>query len=144
MNFGIDPLPEENSAVIDLTSMIDVLFVLVLFFMVTTTFSDTSSIAVSLPAASKTSVQPAKKDFAISITQNGEMFMSENGKALGTQISLDQAAAEFGRLKQTDSEITLIIRADKKVEHGSVVAVLDRAKSAGIDHIAIAAETPIQ
>ncbi|MFN8390708.1 MAG: biopolymer transporter ExbD [Bdellovibrionota bacterium] len=139
MNFGVDPLPEENAVTIDLTSMIDVLFVLVLFFMVTTTFSDTSSIPVSLPAASKGSVQPAKKDLAVSITQSGDIFLSTDGSA-GKPVTLDALTAQFSELKQTGTDLTLIVRADKHAEHGAVVAVMDRAKSSGIDRIAIAAD----
>lgn len=140
MNFGVDPFPEESTVYIDLTSMIDVLFVLLLFFMVTTTFAETSSIDVSLPTASAKSTTISKKNLAVSLTQDGKIFLIENG---GNPQPFDMAGLkdELARMKQSGAELSLVLRADKKVDHGTVVSVLDDAKQAGIDKIAIATVT---
>lgn len=137
MDFGIEPLPEESSVAIDLTSLVDVLFVLLLFFMVTTTFSDTNSISVNLPNASAKGTETIKRDLAVALTANGEIFFSE-GEQPPKQISLEALSSELGKLGQSGDELTLVLRADKKVDHGAVVTVLDSAKQSGIKKIAIA------
>jgi biopolymer transport protein ExbD len=139
MNFNADPVPEENSVFIDLTSMIDVLFVLVLFFMVTTTFSDTSSIALDLPSASKQAVAPVKKDLSVAITQDGKIYLNSDQEHSGKPISLETLEQDLAALKKDGTELTLVVKADKQVEHGTVVSVMDKAKNAGIEKIAIAA-----
>lgn len=136
MNFDVDPLPEESSAGIDLTSMIDVLFVLLLFFMVTTTFSETSSMDVKLPSASAKATQISKKDLSVSLNGNGEIYFSEN-QAAPKMISLEVLKEELVKSKQTNSNVSLLLRADKEVNHGRVVTILDQAKQVGIENIAI-------
>lgn len=136
MNFDIDPLPEESSVGIDLTSMIDVLFVLLLFFMVTTTFSETSSMNVKLPSASAKSTQIAKKDLSVSLDEKGEIFFSEN-QAAPRMISLEAFKEELIKSKQSNADVSLLLRADKGVNHGRVVSILDQAKQVGIENIAI-------
>lgn len=142
MNFGVDPLPEESTVYIDLTSMIDVLFVLLLFFMVTTTFSASSSLDVNLPTASAKTTQIAKMDLVVSLTENGAISIIEDG---GTPKPVEAAAlkSELEKLKKNGAELSLVLRADKHVDHGTVVTVLDNAKQAGIDRIAIATVTQV-
>ena len=137
MNFGNDNASDDTSTGIDLTSMVDVLFVLVLFFMVTTTFADTSSIDVSLPGASAKSSKVEKKDVTVALTEDGKIFVNENA---GTrrEFSLTELTPELKRLEASGADLSLLLRADKKVEHGKVVAVLDHAKEAGIEKISIA------
>ena len=139
MEFGIDPLPEENAVSIDLTSLVDVLFVLLLFFMVTTTFSDTSSISVNLPSASAQATETVKRDLAVRVTNAGELVNAE-GDTKPKPITLEALSAELSRLSQSGTELTLVVRADTEAHHGVVVQVLDRAKQSGIQKIAIATE----
>jgi biopolymer transport protein ExbD len=136
MKFDVDPLPEENSVVIDLTSMIDVLFVLLLFFMVTTTFSETSSMNVKLPSASAKATQITKKDLSVSLDSKGDISFSENS-APTRKIPLEGLKDELLKAKQSNTNVSLILRADKEVNHGRVVTVLDQAKQVGIENIAI-------
>ena len=141
MNFGGDPISEDHSIVIDLTSMIDVLFVLVLFFMVTTTFSDVGAIDVNLPASSSKASKIEKKDLSVSLNADGQIFLEENNEK--KSVSLEALSGELVRLKQSGADLSLVLRADKKVDHGSVVSILDRAKEAGIEKIAIATVSPV-
>jgi len=137
MNFDSDTTSDDQSTGIDLTSMIDVLFVLVLFFMVTTTFADTSSIDVNLPAASAKSSKIEKKDVTVALTEDGKIYVNENAGAR-RELALSDLTPELKRLEASGADLSILLRADKKVEHGTVVAVLDHAKEAGIEKIAIA------
>ncbi len=137
MNFGAETTSEEHESGIDLTSLIDVLFVLVLFFMVTTTFADTSSIDVNLPTASAKASKVEKKDLTVALLESGKIFLNDGGGSR-KELSLREFTAELKKLQGPNAELSLLLKADKKVEHGTVVAVLDRAKEAGIEKIAIA------
>lgn len=136
MNFNVDPLPEESSAGIDLTSMIDVLFVLLLFFMVTTTFSETSSMNVKLPSASAKSTEISKKDLSVSLDGTGAIYFSEN-QAAPKLITIEALKEELVKSKRSNADVALLLRADKLVNHGRVVSILDQAKQVGIENIAI-------
>ncbi len=142
MNFGSDLVTEEDSVAIDLTSLIDVLFVLLLFFMVATTFADVRSVSVNLPEASKQAVEPVKKDLSVTLAVDGTVLISGPGPREERRSTLPALRAMFSEVTAGDAEVALVINADTKVEHGAVVSVLDAAKSSGIKKIAIATKAP--
>lgn len=142
MKFHTDSSADEQYLGIDLTSMIDVLFVLLLFFMVTTTFSNSNNIPVNLPESSANKVKENKepKEVAITITADKKIFLSEkNSKS--QEISLNDIQKTLKELKLNNPEITLSLLADRNTTHGTVVEVLDQAKQAGIDNVGIGTKT---
>jgi len=117
----------------DMTPMIDCVFQLLIFFMVTTVFAVQSGLKVDLPQAS-TSDAPPEKDLNITISEKGEMDLN------GTPVTLDILEEQLRIQKDIFGSKVLIIKADKKAMHGIVVDVMDAAKIVGIDQLAIATD----
>jgi biopolymer transport protein ExbD len=118
---------------IDMTPMIDVVFQLLIFFMVTTVFAVQSGLKVDLPEAS-TSDAPPEKDLSITISEKGEMDLN------GTMVTLDDLEDQLRIQKDIFGSKVLIIKADNKSRHGVVVQVMDAAKIVGIEQLAIATD----
>lgn len=120
--------------VIDITPMIDVVFQLVLFFMVSTTFTNAPGIQVELPKAASDVVLSDKQDLNIWVTSTGEVFVDEAPVDMqGLQQRLTAAA-------ERDPDTLVVIKADQGVNHGRVVTVMDIARSKGLSRLAIATE----
>lgn len=134
---------------LDLTPMIDVVFQLVLFLLLATTFKREEEsyraegegklapgIQVDLPRASAEAVLADKKDINVWITQQGQMFLDDQAVDIATLRSRfhDAAAA--------DPSTLVIVKADAGVTHGSVVRVMDLARNQGLTRLAIATENP--
>lgn len=117
----------------DLTPLIDTVFLLLIFFMVTTVFSTTPGIEVDLPKAAETE-SPPEKDLNILISDEGVMELN------GEIVTMGNIESELRRQKDMYRSKILIIKADKMALHYMVVDVMDAAKAAGIDQLAIAAD----
>lgn len=114
-----------------MTAMIDVIFLLLLFFVLSSSFIVQPGIKVQLPRT-VTSEQPARKDLILIISRDKRIFLNNE---------LVQFKALWGRLENElkfQRGAALILRADRDVPHGFVVRVMDVAKQAGADRIAIA------
>jgi biopolymer transport protein ExbD len=132
MNFSNDSDIDVSTLEINLTPLIDIVFLLLIFFMVSTTFIDTPGIDVQLPKASARTIEIEKKDVTVIINAKGQLFLDSN------EIELDSLATHLSKERLAHMEISLIIRADEEVSHGKVVRVMDLAKKSGIERIAIA------
>ena len=117
----------------DITPLIDAVFLLLIFFMVTTVFSTPPGLKVDLPKAAESDAPP-EKDLNIVISAKGEMELN------GEPVTMDNLESELRRQKAIYNSKVLIIKADKRTLHGVVVDVMDAAKSVGIDELAIATE----
>jgi len=118
---------------LDITPLVDCVFLLLIFFMVTTVFSTTPGLRVDLPKAAESDMPP-EKDLNIVISKDGELEL--NGVPC-TMAELDRALLEAKEMYRSK---VLIIKADKKTYHEVVVDVMDAAKGVGIDELAIATE----
>ena len=118
---------------IDMTPMIDCVFQLLIFFMVTTVFAVQSGLKVDLPQAS-TSDAPPEKDLSITISEKGEMDLN------GTMVTIDNLEEQLRIQKDIFGSKVLVIKADNKSRHGVVVDVMDAAKIVGIEQLAIATD----
>lgn len=121
---------------IDVTPMIDIVFQLVLFFMVSTTFVSSPGIQVDLPRASSQVVMAEKRDINIWMTTDGQVYVDDAPVDLGTLHDRLVRAAE------SDPNTLVVIKADAGVAHGRVVTVMDIARSQGLTRLAIATEAP--
>ncbi|MFO6424547.1 ExbD/TolR family protein [Motilimonas sp. KMU-193] len=125
----------EDDAQIDLTPMLDVVFIMLIFFIVTTSFVRESGIEVNRPSATSATEQKNAGVF-IAIKENGEIYLDRKQLDVQkVQLALERIVAERG-------EVGLVIQADQQARHGVVVNVMDAAKSAGIKQISVAAEQP--
>ena len=114
-----------------MTGMIDIVFLLLLFFVLSSTFILQPGIKIKLPRT-LTTEQPARKDLILIIARDRRVFLNNE------QLPF---SALWGRLIEElkfQPEAVLVLRADRDVPHGFVVRVMDVAKQAGADRIAIA------
>ncbi|MDA8621032.1 biopolymer transporter ExbD [Psychrosphaera sp.] len=124
---------DDEDAAIDMTPMLDIVFIMLIFFIVTTSFVKEAGIDVLKPKASNASNKPSANIF-IAIRPNGEVHMDKR------QVDVERVAANIERMIAEQPTDTVIIQADKEAKHGVVVKVMDAIKSAGIEKISIAAE----
>jgi biopolymer transport protein ExbD len=118
---------KKKNAFIDLTPMIDVIFQLILFFLVSTTFAILPAINVNLPESS-TSQGADVAGITITIQSSGKMWFNDEQvsfKSLGEKLS---AFDTEGRKKE---EYPVILEADENVTNGSIVQVFDVLRSEG-------------
>ncbi|WP_404399745.1 biopolymer transporter ExbD [Idiomarina seosinensis] len=124
---------EEEDASIDMTPMLDIVFIMLIFFIVTTSFVKEAGIQVNKPEANQANKEPSANIF-IAIRDTGEVWMDKR------QVDVERVAANLERMLAEQPTDLVVIQADKEAEHGRVVEVMDQVKEAGIDKISIAAE----
>lgn len=121
-----------SGPLLDLTPMVDVVFTLVIFFMVSTTFiSLESGLPIDLPQAQNNEAQSADQP-TVTITGEGRIYLA------GAEVT-ETSLVEALRPLLTDREDkTVVMRADQSVAYGLPVRVMDLIKQAGADRVAIA------
>ncbi|WAK00315.1 ExbD/TolR family protein [Methylobacter sp. YRD-M1] len=125
-----------------LVSMIDVLFVLLLFFIVSTTFNRQTEVNVKLPEANGAEAETHEKMVTLIIDADGVYYLKgEDGlpHELVNQ-SKDTLRQELQKIAAHSSQLPFIINADGKTPHQAVIAALDSAGQAGFTHISFATE----
>jgi len=119
-----------KEAVFDLTSLIDVIFLLLIFFMVSTSFATIrQGMRVDLPTTT-TPQKEIKENIVISITKDNKIYIGK------TRVSENKLVAVL-KSKLKGKGGLIIINADKNVRHGKVVEVMDLAKQGGADKLGI-------
>lgn len=129
---------------ITLISMIDVLFVLLLFFMVSTTFNRHTEVKIKLPEASGAEAENDHKNVTVTIDDKGVYYLTGSdgvSRKLPDQ-SRETLMRELPRLAGQAIDIPFIISADGKASHQSVMTVLDVAGEVGFSHITFATQEP--
>jgi biopolymer transport protein ExbD len=125
---------EAEEAAIDLTPMLDVVFIMLIFFIVTTSFVKEAGISVQKPKASNTKTE-GKATIFVAVRANGEIWLDKR------PVDVERVGATIEKLLAESPSDTVIVQADKEAKHGVVVSVMDQIKLAGIDRIVVAAET---
>ncbi|GAA6133110.1 ExbD/TolR family protein [Halopseudomonas sabulinigri] len=122
----------DDEAGIDLTPMLDIVFIMLIFFIVTSSFIKESGITVERPSAASAAEQP-KGNILIAVSADGEIWIDRKQ----VDIRAVRAAVERMRVDQPDS--TVVVQADKDARSGLVIRVMDQAKLAGVEAVALAA-----
>ena len=124
---------------VNLTPLIDVVFLLLIFFMVSTTFEHQSRIQVELPEASAEPTTPEDESLEIIVDAQGRFFIGEE-QVINTELkTLKGAIAKFIG-ERTDMPV--IVRADANSPHQAVVTVLDATSQLGLTRISLATTKP--
>ncbi len=123
----------QEEAQIDLTSMLDIVFIMLIFFIVTSSFVRESGVEVNRPQASNVSSQKDAGIF-VAITASNDIFIDKR------MVDAERVQATLEHLLLEQPEASLVIQADEHAYNGTVVKVMDAAKGAGVKGIALAAE----
>jgi len=119
---------------LNLTPLIDVVFLLLIFFMVSTTFEKTSKLKIDLPEASpKAEQQPAKK-IVIGIDARGNYYINER-QLVNTQLKTIKLA--LMKVAGNRKDIPIVLRADARTPHQAVVTAMDAASQVGLTRLSI-------
>ena len=137
MNFQRGRGQEEPE--INLIPMIDVLLVIIIFLMLTTTYAKFSGLEINLPTAdaSKQAEQPNEIDVAV--TASGQILINKSPLTATDVKSISDA---LRRAAGTREDPIIVINADAKAAHQSVIDVMQGAQSAGYPHISFATQAP--
>ncbi len=119
---------------VDMTPMVDVVFLLLIFFMISTTFIETPGLSIKLPEASTHVAEKAPEELKIYLSQKGEIFLGE------TELTTEALKRHLGGYGSRAGNTTFLLLADKEARHGQVVELMDMAKVAGFSKLAIATE----
>jgi len=123
---------ELSSAELNLTPLIDMVFILLIFFVVTSSFVKESGIEVNRPTA-KSAERQERGNIIISVSKEGEIWIDRR------KVAIDALRANVERLHAENPEGSVIIAADKEALTGSLVQALDQARLAGVSNVSIAA-----
>jgi biopolymer transport protein ExbD len=125
--------PEEEETEINLTPMLDVVFIMLIFFIVTASFIKEAGIDVRRPEASEVLPRP-KANILVAISANNEIWIDRKN------IDPRAVRAAFERLLAENPEGSVVIQADKDAYTETVVIVADAARQAKISRVSISGE----
>jgi len=123
----------EDDTEVNLTPMLDVVFILLIFFIVTASFIKEYGLDVNRPDNSQAQKKTDKKNVLIQITKNGDIFVQRR------RVDVRAVEANVQRLLAENPEATVVIRAAEKSKNGIFVRVMDQARQAGAINVALAA-----
>ena len=135
MNFHRGRNREEPE--INLIPMIDVLLVILIFLMITTTYSKFAGLEINLPTADATQPQDQPSEINVTVTALGDVTVNQKS------VPSREVTAIAGALTQaagSGKEPVVIINADAKATHQSVVDVMQAAQQAGLTHVSFATQ----
>jgi len=127
--------PQEQEPEISLTALIDVVFLLLIFFMISTSFNRESAINVDLPQATAQKQESEQDVIDLTIDREGHFYI--NGKkVVNTQIVTLIKALKL--VIKDQEQPALLISADGRTPHQAVVTAMDAARTLGINHLSLA------
>jgi biopolymer transport protein ExbD len=124
---------EADESEINLTPMLDVVFIMLIFFIVTASFVKESGIDISRPNAATAEVKE-KGNILIAISETGEIWIDKR------RVDVRAVRANIERLHAENPQGSVVIQADKDSKNGLLVQVMDAARQAGVFNVSIAAE----
>jgi biopolymer transport protein ExbD len=124
-----------RKVLLNLTSLIDVLFILIIFFAVSSTFLEQPGIELKLPEAETSEAHPAQKA-VIYVDSEGHVFLNDD------PTDLAGLAERVKPLVAEQTEKSVILRADSQARHGTVISIMDLLRKEGIFKIVISTEKP--
>lgn len=126
---------DDDATQVDLTPMLDVVFILLIFFIVTTSFVRESGIEVDPPSA-VTAQQESQASIMVAITAEGDVWVDKQA------LTLAAVGPRVASLVAERPQASVVIQADKNSRSSRLVEVMDKLRLAGIYNISIAASKP--
>ena len=119
---------------VDMTPMVDCVFLLLIFFMISTSFIETPGLTIKLPESTKQTVTREPQEIKIYLDKDGNLFHKEQ------PLSLEQFKTLLQQAGGAAAQTTFLLLADREARPGKVVQLMDLAQTAGIGKLAIATE----
>lgn len=126
-------LGEEETEEINMTPMLDVVFIMLIFFIVTASFVRESGIDVNRPDAA-TAVSKDRANILIAINDKGHVWINKR------RVDIRAVTANIEGLKAEFPQATVVIQADKKATTDTLIKVMDASRAAGVFDVSIAAQ----
>jgi biopolymer transport protein ExbD len=124
---------QKSESEVNLTPMLDVVFIMLIFFIVTASFVKESGIEISRPGAS-TATRKEKGNILIAITANDQIWMNRR------QVDPRALRANIERMHAENPQGSVIVQADVSAKTGLLVKVMDAARAAGVKSVSLAAD----
>lgn len=125
--------PREDEIRLSIAPLIDIVFLLLIFFMVTSHFDVASGVRISLPKVAKRILNQEKNRITLVIDKSGNTYLE------GKRMDMKALQEKMKKLVKEKGIFQVVLQADKDVSHGKVVQIMDLAKTAGAHSIIIAA-----
>jgi len=130
------PQRKRRPLILELTPLIDVVFLLLIFFMVSTTFvNEPSALELDLPTSSSAEVIPEGEDVSISLTADGKVYVDGEG------VTIEQLSARLRQIARDAPSTNVVVRGDAGVDVQRLVDVLSVAHDLGLTHFSLATES---
>lgn len=123
--------PSRQKSMIDMTPVIDVVFQLLTFFMITSTVIKTSAINVDLPSSRTSDAQPIL-EAVITLYKNGSVTLNDE------PITLDKVGPSIRDLYLQENELVVTIRGDQGIPYGTLIDVMDTVRMTGVKRMSLA------
>jgi len=127
----------QKKIAINLTSLIDVLFILIIFFTVSSTFLEQPGIELKLPEAESSQTHTAQK-VIVYVDKDQNVFLNDD------PIKLDEVAESVQTIIETQTDKSVVLRADEAVSHGVIIKVMDMLRKKGIYKIVVSTAKPFK
>jgi len=124
---------EVEESEVNLTPMLDVVFIMLIFFIVTASFVKEAGIEITRPPAA-TAERKERGNILVAITKDNQIWIDRR------QVSPQALRANIERLHAENPQGSVVIQADEKSQNGLLVRVMDAARLAGVNNVALAAE----
>jgi biopolymer transport protein ExbD len=126
-------LQEQDETEVNLTPMLDVVFIMLIFFIVTASFVKEAGIDVSRPDAA-TAERKERGNILVAISESGQIWIDKR------HVDIRAVRANIERLAAENPQGAVVIQADENSKNGILVQVMDAARLAGVEQVSIAAE----
>jgi len=135
VNVEFQPQRKRGSPLINVTSLIDVMFLLVLFFLLSSTFNTQAAINLVLPR-STTAERVVESSAVVYLTVDGQIYLDDQRR------EGDDLRAALQQMQAGTGEDRIVLTADEGAAHGKVVALIDLIKECGFTRISLTARQP--
>jgi biopolymer transport protein ExbD len=129
----------QDAPEINLIPLIDVLLVIIIFLMLTTTYAKNSGLEINLPTADASKQAEAPNEISVAVMATGQVLVNKVPLANADVVAISEA---LRRAAGSGKDPVIVINADAKATHQSVVDIMQAAQAAGYPHISFATQSP--
>jgi biopolymer transport protein ExbD len=133
MRMNMSQFDDEDESEVNLTPMLDVVFIMLIFFIVTASFVKESGIDVNRPSAATAELKE-KGNILVAISEDNQIWIDRR------QVDPRALRANIERMHAENPNGAVVIQADEESKNGLLVLVMDAARQAGVKNVSIAAE----